>query len=592
MENRSSQEHTMTLRIALAQINPTVGDLSGNRNKILANLEEARRIGADMVVFPEMAVTGYPPEDLLLKPDFVKAAMRILDELALASTGLIAVVGAVYADGDLYNAAAILHDCRLAGLYRKQYLPNYGVFDENRYFQSGLQRVVFVCDRTVFGVSICEDIWYPDGPPTDQALQGGAELLINISASPYHMGKGQARERMLATRAADNTAFVAYCNLVGGQDELVFDGHSLICDPQGEVIARARQFEEQMLVADLDLGRVFRTRLYDPRRRKANGPRANDFQRIELPRLKTTSRQETAGPLLATPLERVAEVYQALTLGTRDYVRKNGFRQVVLGLSGGVDSSLTAAIAADALGSENVTGVAMPTRYSSPHSLEDAERLAKNLGIHFLVAAIDQTFQAFLDTLESVFAGRSPDVTEENIQPRIRGTVLMALSNKFGWLVLTTGNKSEVGVGYSTLYGDTAGGFAVIKDVPKMMVYELACYRNQVAGRAVIPERVLDKAPSAELRPNQKDSDSLPEYPILDPILHVYVEESCSPGEIVKRGFDERTVQRVIRMVDRSEYKRRQSPPGVKITPRAFGKDWRLPITNRYWESDSADDER
>lgn len=572
----------MIVRLALAQINATVGDLAGNRDRILVWMERAREAKADIVAFPEMAITGYPPEDLLLKPDFVETAVRTLHEIVPASEGLTAIVGCVHADDDLYNAAAVLHNGQLAGIYRKQYLPNYGVFDENRYFRAGQQRLVFSRNGALFGVSICEDIWYPDGPPEAQASQAGAELLINISASPYHMGKGQARERMLATRAADNTAFVAYCNLVGGQDELIFDGHSLICGPQGEIIARGRQFEGELVMADVDLRQVFRWRLYDPRRRKVNNPGGDAFQQVKLPELNADSEREVITPTLAMPLERVAEVYHALVLGTRDYVRKNGFRQVVLGLSGGIDSSLTAVIAADALGPENVTGVAMPTRYSSPQSLEDAEQVAKNLGIRFLSIPIDGTFQAFLDMVAPVFEGRKPDVTEENIQPRIRGTVLMALSNKFGWLVLTTGNKSEVSVGYATLYGDTAGGFAVIKDVPKTLVYELAYYRNAQAGWDIIPQRVLEKAPSAELRPNQFDTDLLPPYEVLDPILHAYVEESCSVADIMRYGFDEETVRRVVRMVDRNEHKRRQSPPGVKITPRAFGKDWRLPITNRY----------
>lgn len=572
----------MTLRIVLAQINATVGDLPGNRDRVVERIEAARRLGADIVVFPEMCLTGYPPEDLLLKPDFIEAARRALHEIVPASAGLTAVVGTASADGDLHNTAAVLHDGWLAGLYHKHYLPNYGVFDEDRYFEAGRQRLVFERDGVLIGVSICEDIWYPDGPPEAQALHGGADLLINISASPYTRGRGLARERMMRTRAADNTAILAYCNLVGGQDELVFDGHSLICGPQGELIARGKQFEEDMVVADLDVRQVFRWRLYDPRRRKAVDDDDAPFERVVLPPL-APGGERTPQPAVVTPtLDPVAEVYQALVLGTRDYVRKNGFRQVVLGLSGGVDSSLTGAIAADALGPENVVGVAMPTRYSSAHSLEDARQLADNFGLRLLTVSIDDTFQAFMDMLAPAFEGRAPDVTEENLQPRIRGTLLMALSNKFGWLVLTTGNKSEIGVGYSTLYGDTAGGFAVIKDVPKMLVYELSCYRNRLAGRDVIPQRVLDKAPSAELKPDQKDSDSLPEYPILDPILYAYVEESCSPADIIARGFDAAEVHRVVRMVDRNEYKRRQSPPGVKITARAFGKDWRLPITNKY----------
>lgn len=571
----------MNIRLALAQINSTIGDLAGNRDKILAGLDEAHKLGVDIIVFPEMVITGYPPEDLLLKPDFVEATMTTLQELVPASQGLTAIVGTLHVEGDLFNTAAVLHDGHLAGVYHKQYLPNYGVFDENRYFRSGNQSRVFIKRGCVFGVSICEDIWYPDGPPETQASVGGAELLINISASPYHINKGQNRERMLATRAIDNTAFVAYCNLVGGQDELVFDGQSLICSPSGEIIARAKQFQEEILIADLDIRQVFRKRLFDHRLRKADHADQLDFEFIKLTDTPTL-KQEPLSVKLATPLDRVAEVYQALILGTYDYVHKNGFKQVAIGLSGGVDSALVATIASDALGPENVIGVAMPTRYSSSHSLEDAEQLAQNFGIRFINIPIDSTFQAFLDMLSPVFDGYAPDVTEENLQPRVRGTLLMALSNKFGWLVLTTGNKSEVGVGYSTLYGDTAGGFAVIKDVPKTLVYELSRYRNILAGWDIIPKRILEKPPSAELRPDQKDTDSLPPYDILDPILQAYVEESCSVTDIVGRKFDIETVQKVVRLVDRNEYKRRQSPPGIKITPRAFGKDWRLPITNLY----------
>ncbi len=572
----------MALRLALAQINPTVGDLDGNKDKILAYMARARELGVDIVVFPEMSLTGYPPEDLLLKPDFIDAARDTLHQIIPAATELTAIIGTVCTDGDLYNSAAVIHNGHLAGIYHKWYLPNYGVFDENRYFEEGRRRMVFVRDGDVFGVSICEDIWYPDGPPEGQASEAGADLLINISASPYHLNRGHDRERMLATRAADNTAFVAYCNMVGGQDELLFDGHSLVCGPEGELIARGKQFEEDLLVVDLDLRQVFRRRLYDPRLRKIDHPSRGEFQFIELPSLPAHEERPPVPAAITPALSQEAEVYRALTLGTRDYVTKNGFRKVVLGLSGGIDSSLVATIAADALGPDNVTGVAMPTRYSSSHSLEDARQLADNLGADFLSIAIDDTFQAFLDMLAPTFEGLEPDVTEENLQPRIRGTLLMALSNKFGWLVLTTGNKSEIGVGYSTLYGDTAGGFAVIKDVPKQLVYRLCRYRNGEAGRDLIPQRVLEKPPSAELKPDQKDTDSLPEYAILDPILHAYVEESYSLPDIVALGFDEQTVRRVIQLVDRNEYKRRQSPPGIKITPRAFGKDWRLPITNRY----------
>lgn len=572
----------MRLRIALVQINPTVGDLKGNQKKIKEGLRKARRAGAWLVAFPELVVTGYPPEDLLLKPDFVQAAQHMLKDLAPETQGLTAVVGGLWVSDDLYNVAAVMADGKWIGFYAKHYLPNYGVFDENRYFQKGKDNPVFRLDKTVFGVSICEDIWYPEGPPQLQAAMGGAQLLINISSSPYYQEKGRDRERMLSTRAADNRAYLAYCNLVGGQDELVFDGQSMIFDPQGQLIARAGQFVEDFVVADLDLKEVLRRRLFDPRRRKQVEERSSPCPEILLPPISSSPKAKLITPQKTDPLSPEAEVYQALVLGTRDYCRKNGFEKVVLGLSGGIDSSLTAAVAADALGADRVYGVAMPTRYSSDHSLEDAKRLAGNLGIHFIPISIEKVFQAFLEILRPHFKNMPEDLTEENLQPRIRGTLLMALSNKFGWLVLTTGNKSEVGVGYSTLYGDTAGGFAVLKDVPKTLVYRLSRFINQVKEREIIPERVFQKPPSAELRPDQKDVDSLPPYEILDPILTAYVEESCSLEEIVLRGFDRDTVLQVIRLVDRNEYKRRQSPPGIKITRRAFGKDWRLPITNRY----------
>jgi NAD+ synthase (glutamine-hydrolysing) len=572
----------MTLRLALAQLNTTVGDLSGNRNKIKKGLEKARQSGAHLVAFPELAVTGYPPEDLLLKPDFVESAQGILTELAPFTKGLVAIVGCLWVEDDLYNGAAVLADGQFIGIYSKHFLPNYGVFDENRYFQGGKKTPVFRLDKAVFGISICEDIWYPNGPPQAQAAQGGAQILINISSSPYYLGKGEDRERMLSTRAADNRAYLAYCNLVGGQDELIFDGQSMIFDPQGEMIARAGQFVEDFLIADLDMKEVLRWRLFDPRRRKQIKEEGQGIQEIKIPKIHVLKKSKTIVPKKVSPLSLEAEVYQALVLGTGDYCRKNGFSQAVVGLSGGIDSSLTAVVAADALGPDQVHGIAMPTRYSSGHSLEDAEKLAKNLGIHFLKIPIEKVFKAYLEILKPHFKKMPEDLTEENLQPRIRGTLLMALSNKFGWLVLTTGNKSEIGVGYSTLYGDTAGGFAVLKDVPKTLVYSLSLYRNHLYGCKVIPQSVLEKPPSAELRPDQKDSDSLPLYELLDPILTAYVEESCSIEEIVHRGFDRETVQKVIRMVDRNEYKRRQSPPGIKITTRAFGKDWRLPITNRY----------
>ena len=580
------------LRIALAQINTTVGDLAGNEKKIREAIARARALKVDLIAFPELAVPGYPPEDLLLKPSFVEANLTTLERIAQATAGITAIVGFVDRDDDTHNAAAVLHGGQIAGVYHKNYLPNYGVFDEERYFLAGAHPLVFSLGDATIGVNVCEDIWYPAGPTKTQAL-AGAHLVVNISASPYHAGKGMSRERMLATRAADNVVMIAFCNLVGGQDELVFDGGSAIVDERGEVVARGAQFQEDLIVADLDLSAVFRQRLHDPRRRKEHA--AHTVQTRQCQEGGDTVSRLSLGPLpprikprtaiaqhLTPPLEPLAEVYQAIVLGTGDYVRKNGFQRVVIGLSGGIDSALTACIAADALGAENVTGVFMPSRFSSVDSREDAAGLAEALGIQYLTVPIDDTFQRYLDMLAPSFAGTTPGVAEENIQARIRGNILMALSNKFGWLVLTTGNKSEMSVGYATLYGDMAGGYAVIKDVPKDLVYKLAGYVNARKGRTVIPQRTIDKAPTAELRPNQTDQDSLPPYPVLDGILHAYVEEDRSLDDIVALGYDHETVVDVIRMVDRTEYKRRQAPPGVKITPRAFGRDRRLPITNRY----------
>jgi NAD+ synthase (glutamine-hydrolysing) len=568
-------------RIALAQINPTVGDLEGNVARILAGLEQARTVGAQLVAFPELAITGYPPEDLLFKSTFVETNLRALADVAAASTGLTAIVGFVDKRDDIFNAAAVLHDGALAGVYHKQYLPNYGVFDENRYFQAGTEVPVFTLGETSFAVNICEDIWYPTGPTTRQAL-AGAELVVTINASPYHAGKGHQRERMIATRAADDVVFLAFVNMVGGQDELVFDGGSLIVNERGEPVARGRQFAEDFVVADLDLDTVFHARLHDSRRRKEKQG-AGGASRIVLPPL-AAGPAPPLPPREVAPLAPVDEVYEALVLGTRDYVRKNGFTRVVIGLSGGIDSSLVAAIAVEALGRDNVSGVTMPSPYSSSGTRRDARRLARNLGIDFQALPITPVFKAFRRTLAAPFKGLKEDVAEENIQARIRGTLLMALSNKFGWLVLTTGNKSEIAVGYSTLYGDMAGGFAVIKDVPKTLVYEVSRHVNARAGRDVIPPSVFDRPPSAELRPDQTDQDTLPPYPELDAILQAYVEEDRGVSDLVARGFAEETVRRVIRMVDVNEYKRRQGPIGVKITPRAFGRDWRLPIVNRFRE--------
>ncbi|MGC9397324.1 MAG: NAD+ synthase [Anaerolineae bacterium] len=569
-------------RIALAQINTLVGDLEGNACKIEAGIHRAREQGADLVLFPELAVTGYPPEDLLLKPAFLEANMAVVARLAHATQGITVIVGFADVDDDVYNAAAVLHDGDWVHTYHKHYLPNYAVFDEDRYFRRGEAIPIYRQDSIAFGVSICEDIWYPAGPPEIQAVQGGARLLVNISASPYHAGKSTSREQMLVTRATDNAAVVAFCNLVGGQDELVFDGGSVIIDERGQVIARGAQFAEDFIVADIDLSAVFRRRLHDPRRRKAAATPLTTVSLSEIAQDATTQLDRpTLEPHIIEPLPPLAEIYQALVLGTRDYVRKNGFEKVLIGLSGGIDSSLVACIAADALGPENVVGVAMPSRYTSDMSNTDAARLADNLGIDFLSIPIESVFQAYLEVLAEPFAGTKPNVAEENVQARIRGNYLMALSNKFGWLVLTTGNKSEMSVGYATLYGDMAGGYAVIKDVLKMLVYDLSHWRNTQGNIPVIPERCITRPPSAELRPDQKDTDSLPPYEVLDAILQAYVEEDQAPEDIATLyGAD--LVRRVVRMVDRNEYKRRQAPPGVRITTRAFGKDRRLPITQRF----------
>ncbi len=572
------------IRLGLAQINATVGDLAGNVGKILDNIEEARRQAVDLLIFPELAVTGYPPEDLLLKPGFLKDNLDAVSKVVRSSEGLTVCVGFVDQQDDIYNAAAICHDGKLVGIYHKQYLPNYGVFDENRYFQQGEGEKIFTLGDLTFGVSICEDIWYPGGPAHRQALLGNAELIVNLSASPYHYGKIQSRERMLRTRAEDNATLLAYVNLVGGQDELIFDGTSVVIDATGEILARASSFEEKLLVVDVQGANVFRRRLHDPRRRKdkRHFGKEQHYRPVEL-KLLRESCQDPA-PVAAECqkwLEPLPELYRALVTGLRDYVLKNGFRKVVIGLSGGVDSALTAVLAADALGPENVTAVYMPSRYSAEISENDARELAKKLGLPYLELSIEPTFKAFRSTLAEVFAGTGTDVTEENLQARIRATLLMALSNKFGWMVVTTGNKSEMSVGYCTLYGDMVGGFAAIKDVPKKLVYALCHYRNSWDSHPVIPERILTRPPSAELAPNQQDTDSLPPYELLDPILKAYVEEDRPIEYIVELGYPRELVQKIIRMVDRNEYKRRQGLPGCRITPRAFGKDRRMPITYR-----------
>jgi NAD+ synthase (glutamine-hydrolysing) len=572
------------LRVALAQINSTVGGLAGNAARMIQWIERARAAGCDVVVFPELAVTGYPPEDLLLKPSFIRDNLRYRDRVVAASRGIAVIGGFVDLEVDIHNAAFFAYDGELRGVYHKVYLPNYGVFDEERYFQRGRRCPIFELAGVRIGVSICEDAWYPTGPVSVQAAQG-VELLININGSPYHRGKRASRETMIATRAMDSRAFLAWVNLVGGQDELVFDGNSLIFGPDGRLLAHAPSFREDLLIADLDIGSVFGGRLHDTRLRKeASMPVHFD---LEVSQVTITEQPapRPAGPRqhpITAPLEGAAEAYAALVCGTGDYVRKSGiFEKVLVGLSGGIDSSLTACVAVDALDADNVIGVLMPSRYTSRASLEDACQLAETLGIRTSELSIEPARMAFGETLADSFAGRPPGLAEENVQARIRGMLLMALSNKFGWMVLTTGNKSELATGYCTLYGDMAGGFAVLKDIPKTTVYELGRYRNSIDGD-VIPARVLEKPPSAELREDQKDEDSLPPYEELDPILQGYVEDDRSFEELVAAGHDPATVRRVISLVDASEYKRRQGAPGVKITPRAFGRDRRMPITNRY----------
>lgn len=564
------------VRVVAAQINVTVGDLSGNAARILAAYEQAEAVGADLVAFPELAVTGYPPEDLLLRPAFVAAAAETLEKIATRTNRATAVIGFPEPGRDLSNAAAVCCAGRIWGVYRKHVLPNYTVFDEQRYFTPPLGLgPLFVVGGARVGVSICEDLWDPAGPVAAQAA-GGAELLISLNASPYAAGRLEERATMLSTRAADASTPLIYVNLVGGQDELVFDGASLAFDEEGRLVARARQFEEDLLVVDVEVRPVFRKRLLDPRGRR-NAPR--------LPEVEVSGpgpSREPAPPRLAPVLEPDAEVYRALVTGTRDYVRKNGFSEAVVGLSGGIDSSLVAAIAVEALGADRVVGVLMPSRYSSQGSRDDAGAVASALGIRTLTIPIEEAHVAFSSILAGPFGGAPQGTPEENLQARLRGTVLMALSNQFGWLVLTTGNKSEMATGYSTLYGDLAGGFALIKDVFKTAVYRLARHVNASAGREVIPQAVLEKAPSAELRPDQRDDDTLPPYALLDRVLAGYVEGDQSVGELEEAGFPSETVRQVASLVDRSEYKRRQAPPGIRVSPKAFGKDRRLPITNRW----------
>ena len=565
------------MRLALAQINVVVGDLDGNRDRILAGVADARSGSADLVLFPELAVTGYPPEDLLLRPAFVRAAEASLREIAKACTGLTALVGTPWFDRDLFNACAVCADGEVKGLYRKRYLPNYGVFDENRYFASGRELLLLRLGGTLVGPTICEDMWQPGPPATDLAL-AGAELLVNLSASPYHVGKAEEREEMLVTRARDNSAYLAFCNLVGGQDELLFDGHSVVLDDEGEVLARAPGFEEAMLIVDLDPSEAIGRRLRDVRRRSLAREREDEQEPtvIELAEVSGSEPQSLGGEIVPF-LPELEQMRRALALALRDYVGKNGFGEIVLGLSGGIDSALVAALASDALGPERVHCVSMPSRYSSEGTRSDARRLGESLGCDFREIAIEDIVTAFHDAL-----GGLEGLAAENLQARIRGTMLMALSNTHGWLVLATGNKSELSVGYSTLYGDLAGGFALIKDVYKTDVFRLALHLNEQAGRDLIPASIIERAPSAELRDEQLDADSLPPYPQLDAVLKAYVELDRSRDELLAEGFDPDVVDRALALIDRAEYKRRQAPPGVKLRPKAFGRDRRTPITNRW----------
>jgi NAD+ synthase (glutamine-hydrolysing) len=589
------------LRLALCQLNATVGDIAGNAERIREGLVAAREAAADLVLFPELALTGYPPEDLLLKEHFLADARSALEELACQTQGLIAVVGFPERAEDVFNAAAVLADGALHAIYRKVYLPNYGVFDEQRYFQAGPAGAVLDIGSERIGLTVCEDIWEP-GPPASEEALAGATLVVNISASPYHAGKGAERERMFVQRARDNLACVAFCGLVGGQDELVFDGHSCVIDHTGATIARAAQFEEELLVCDVDLDAAAAARLRDPSHRPA--AQRTERRARELPAL--PGARADAGEAgvgapaprqLSPQLEPVeAEVYAALTLGLRDYVLKNGFGHVVLGVSGGIDSAIVACLAVDALGAERVSATIMPSPYSSSATQGDARELTARLGVRTDELPIEPVMAAYEETLREEFAGREADLTEENLQARIRGNLLMALSNKFGWLVITTGNKSEMSVGYTTLYGDLAGGFAVIKDVPKTLVYALSEWRNSAAGAATragaaqgaprvaapIPPSIIERPPSAELRHEQRDVDSLPPYEVLDRILQGYIELDRSREQLIAQGLPAADVDQAIRLVDLAEYKRRQAPPGIKITPRAFGRDRRMPITNRY----------
>jgi len=569
------------MRLALAQINPIVGDLEGNRALIVQRIADAKSANADIVVLPELATTGYPPEDLLLRPGFLRAAADSLEQIALEARGIVVLVGSPYLERDLFNACAVCSGGEVKAMVKKRFLPNYGVFDEMRYFASGAELFLFEHGETLVGVTVCEDMWQP-GPPTSDLALAGAQLIVNISASPFHLMRDREREEMFRTRARDNSSYVAFCNTVGGQDELIFDGHSLVIDDEGTVLARAPGFEEALLVVDVDPGAVVARRLSDARRRALAADRGDLGTVTTIP---VGTRHEQAEHIegVVTPFcDELEQMRVALELGLSDYVRKNGFEEVVVGVSGGIDSALVAALAAEALGPGRVHCVSMPSRFSSDGTRGDAQKLAESLGCEFRELPIEPMVETYLEALAQSFEGRDPDLTEENLQARIRGTLLMALSNKFGWLLVATGNKSEMSVGYATLYGDMAGGFALLKDVFKTDVFRLSIYLNERAGRELIPRTIIDRAPSAELRADQLDEDSLPPYPQLDRVLEGYVEEDRSIDELSSDGIDPDIVQRAVALIDRAEYKRRQAPPGVRLRPKAFGRDRRTPITNRW----------
>ena len=567
------------MRLALAQLNLVVGDLDGNRAKIVSALSDAREAGADVVVCPELATTGYPPEDLLLRPGFIRATHGSLEEIARAAQGIVALVGTPWFDRDLANACAVCADGRVQGIYRKHFLPNYGVFDEHRYFAEGRDLLLLRMGDVYAGPTICEDLWQPGPPATDLAL-AGAQLVVNLSASPYHVGKAEEREEMLVTRARDTSSYLAFCNLVGGQDELVFDGHSVVLDDAGEVVARAPGFEEHLLVVDIEPDLAIGRRLRDVRRRELDRSRES-VPAVDIVELALASPNAKPLDRVVAPFEpELEQMRRALVLGLRDYVAKSGFEQVVVGVSGGIDSAVTAALCVDAFGPERVHCVSMPSQFSSEGTRNDARGLAEGLGCDFREIAIEDVVEELRSTLAEPTGGLE-GLAAENLQARVRGVILMALSNTFGWLVVSTGNKSELAVGYSTLYGDMVGGYALLKDVFKTDVFRIARHLNQRSAGELIPASTIERAPSAELRADQRDEDSIPPYDVLDPVLEAYVELDHSREELLEE-FDTEVVEQVVTLVDRAEYKRRQAPPGVKLRPKAFGRDRRTPITNRW----------